>query len=120
MTVSPGTGRLFNHCVVHPQVDGETDLMDRWKDWCRPAGWKVYTLYGVGGQGYWEEGDAPEWGKRDWSLDDEAVGRPFLERVRDSGVRLLSAHKGLSMWGTPWLAEPILPKGHRPRGQGFP
>lgn len=27
-----GTDRLLNHSVVHPNIDGELDKMDRWKE----------------------------------------------------------------------------------------
>ena len=33
-----GTGRLINHSVVHPRSPGEIETMDRWSDWCTPAG----------------------------------------------------------------------------------
>ena len=99
-----GTGRLINHCVVHPNVAGEIDLMDRWRDWCRPAGWKVYTQYGAGGTGpmHWE---APT-----WFLDDEDSGIPFLERVRAIGVPIVCAHKGLSGGSDPGWAGPASPR----------
>jgi predicted TIM-barrel fold metal-dependent hydrolase len=59
--------------------------MDRWSDWCTPAGWKVYTMYGVEGRR-----------DRTWMLDDDETGEPFLDRVMETGVRTVSAHKGLS------------------------
>ena len=31
-----------------------------------------------------------------WMLDDEATGIPFLRRVRESGMLIMSVHKGLS------------------------
>ncbi len=80
-----GTGRLVNHSIVHPNRQGEIDAMDRTAARFKPSGWKVYTLYGdetTGSQG--------------WMLDDARWGRPFLERVRDSDVRVVAAHKGLS------------------------
>ena len=80
-----GTGRLLNHSIVHPNRPGELDAMSRLAERFKPAGWKVYTLYGdqtTGGRG--------------WMLDDEAIGLPFLQRVQDSGVRTVCAHKGLS------------------------
>ena len=115
-----GTGRFYNHCVVHPQIDGELDLMDHWKEWCNPGGWKIYTLYGTGNVDYWGRGGAPEWGQRDWSLDDEAVGQPFLERVRDSGVRLLCAHKGLSRGELLGWESPSSPRDIGPAAKAFP
>lgn len=78
-------GRLQSHCVVHPNADGEIEAMGTLREACDPAGWKVYTLPGQTGRG-----------DRGWWLDDEATGRPFLERARDLGVRRICAHKGIS------------------------
>lgn len=89
-----GTGRLFNHAVVHADLKDEYDAMAEWSERFSPVGWKVYT------QGrYTAEGRAGG-----WSLDDEKVGIPFLERARDLGVPLICAHKGISAMvdnGTP-------------------
>ncbi len=49
--------------------------------------WKVYT-HAPGG----------------WSLDDEAIGAPFLQAARDTGVPVVAVHKGLSggnRWASP-------------------
>jgi hypothetical protein len=86
--LGPG-GRLLNHCVVHPEVPGGLDAMDSACERHRPAGWKVYTLGGLGPGG----ATAPDGG---WWLDDERAGIPFLERVLASGVRRVCAHKGIS------------------------
>ena len=91
-----GTGRLINHCVIHPNVTGEFDLMNGWGEWCDPAGWKVYTKYGAEGYDL-TDGKRPEWTTGMWALDDEESGRPFLKRVMDSGVRVVAAHKGISV-----------------------
>ena len=117
-----GSGRFYNHCVVHPQIDGELDMMDRWKEWCNPGGWKIYTKHGAAGQMYGLHGvaPAPEWGKKDWALDDDEVGRPFLERVRDSGVRLLCAHKGLSTGALLGWESPSSPRDIGPAAKAFP
>ena len=85
-----GTGRLINHSVVHPNNPVELERMDRWTDWCVPAGWKVYTLYGASGLGPFQSPHPA------WMLDDEQVGLPFLNRVMETGVRTLTVHKGLS------------------------
>jgi predicted TIM-barrel fold metal-dependent hydrolase len=80
-----GTGRLLHHAIAHPNLPGELDALEGTRDRHRPAGWKVYTLYpGRDGQG------------GGWRLDDTGVGRPFLERSRELGVRVVCAHKGLS------------------------
>jgi hypothetical protein len=49
------------------------------------SSFKVYTGYGPDGRG--------------WALDDPAIGLPFLEQVRRLGVRVVSAHKGLPLYG---------------------
>ena len=82
-----GGGRLFNHCVVSPELPGGLDAMAAARERYRPIGWKVYTL----------GGDASaDPAQRGWFLDDEATGVPFLEQVRASGVRRVCAHKGIS------------------------
>jgi hypothetical protein len=81
------TGRLLNHCVVHANVPGELDHLESWRDMYGPVAWKVYTP-GVLGKEGWAAGSS-------WMLDDEDSGIPFLERVREVGVRIVCAHKGL-------------------------
>jgi uncharacterized protein len=82
-----GTGRVLTHTIVHPNVGSrELDAMRDWQDQLRPSAWKCYTLYGP------PTAAAPEGG---WFLDDEEVGAPFLERVRDLGPRIVATHKGL-------------------------
>jgi predicted TIM-barrel fold metal-dependent hydrolase len=83
--------RLLQHAVVHPNIPGELELMEKWRDELNPAGWKVYTLglqedakFGV-----YEEGTG-------WMLDDPDTGMEFLDRVRELGGSLVCAHKGLS------------------------
>ena len=41
-------------------------------------------------------GHHPGHGRSGWYLDDEDVGRPFLERVRALGPRIVCAHKGIA------------------------
>jgi uncharacterized protein len=83
-----GTGRLLTHAIVHPNVGRrERDAMPEVVDMLRPSGWKTYTLWGP------PTAASPTGG---WFLDDEELGFPFLERVRDLGPRVVAAHKGLS------------------------
>ena len=79
-----GVGRLLNHRVVHADVPGEIEAMERDVERFGPVGWKCYTLGlpGRGGGGWW--------------LDDEAVGVPFVEKAIEVGVPLICAHKGIS------------------------
>jgi hypothetical protein len=60
--------------------------MSEWSETCRPSGWKVYTLWGP------PTAASPSGG---WFLDDDEVGFPFLERVRELGPRVVATHKGL-------------------------
>ena len=80
-----GSGRLLHHAIVHPERAPERDALGALVARHRPAGLKVYTLHGSPGH---EDG---------WRLDDPAVGLPFLSRARDAGVRVVCAHKGLSL-----------------------
>ena len=109
-----GTGRLINHCVVSPNIPGEIEMMDRWSEWCQPAGWKVYTMYGAEGDGrmHW---DAPA-----WMLDDEEWGQPFLRRAREMGVRIVCAHKGLTSGTNTGWNGPSSPKDIGPAAKAFP
>jgi uncharacterized protein len=72
-----GGGRLYAHSVVEPELPDGLAAMERARERYDPVGWKVYTLGG-------------------WWLDDEAIGIPFLEQARASGVRRVCAHKGIS------------------------
>ncbi len=77
-----GSGRLLHHAIVHPNLPGELEAIEALHARHRPAGWKVYTLFGRSG--------APG-----WRLDDRC-GSAFLERSRQLGVRVVCAHKGFS------------------------
>lgn len=81
-----GSGRVLTHTIVHPNIREELDAMQAWRDELSPNGWKVYTMW-----------DPPERGDggNGWFLDDEEIGIPFLERVRDLGPRLVAIHKGI-------------------------
>ena len=109
-----GTGRLINHSVVTPNVPGEIEMMDRWSDWCRPAGWKVYTMFGP-------QGDGPmNWDAPAWMLDDEESGEPFLRRALETGVRIVCAHKGLTFGTDIGWDGPSSPKDVGPAAKAFP
>jgi hypothetical protein len=82
-----GAGRVLTHTIVHPNLGpGELDAMTEWRAVCRPSGWKVYTLFGP------PTAASPTGG---WFLDDDEIGSPFLERVRELGPRVVATHKGL-------------------------
>ena len=82
-------GRLLNHCVIHADVAGEIEGMERERDDRRPVGWKVYTMGSAS--------PADGLGGRGWYLDDEETGVRFLENARALGVPLVCAHKGISL-----------------------
>jgi hypothetical protein len=105
-----GEGRLINHAVVHANYPDEIDDMATWVERYRPAAWKVYTM---GEPDIDPTAASKRWGKDltwreyiagiwldGWKLDDETVGRPFLDRVRElarvGGPRNVCAHKGIS------------------------
>ena len=110
-----GSGRLINHANVSPNVPGEMERMGQWNDWCAPAGWKCYTMYGDRGTGLSESK------YRSWMFDDEVTGLPFLRRVRESGVNIVSVHKGLTCAGadTGWDG-PSSPRDIGPAANAFP
>jgi predicted TIM-barrel fold metal-dependent hydrolase len=82
-----GSGRVLTHTIVHPNLGpSELDAMAEWRSALQPSGWKCYTLWGP------PTAAAPTGG---WFLDDEEVGTPFLQRVRELGPRVVAAHKGL-------------------------
>ena len=109
-----GTGRLINHCVAHPNVQADIELMEHWRDWCSPAGWKVYTMYGAEGAGMMK------WDARPWMLDDEESGEPFLQQVYNTGVRVVCAHKGLSGGAATGWDGPSSPRDIGPAAKAFP
>ena len=70
-----GAGRVKTHTIVHPNVGpAELDRMGDLDDALRPSGWKCYPLYGP------PTAASPTGG---WFLDDDEIGFPFLERVRN-------------------------------------
>jgi predicted TIM-barrel fold metal-dependent hydrolase len=82
-----GTGRVLTHTIVHPNYgESELDAMTDWSADLKPAGWKTYTLFGPPTKA------SPTGG---WFFDDDEIGFPFLERVRELGPRVVASHKGL-------------------------
>ncbi len=79
-----GNKRLLLHGRIIPSLPGDlermTGVLENW-DICA---WKTYTQYGPDrATGWW--------------LDDEETGQPFLDKVRESGVRTVCIHKGLPL-----------------------
>jgi hypothetical protein len=81
-------GRLLNHCVIHADVPGEIEGMEREVERHEPVGWKCYTMGTIEGM---QTGSEPG-----WQLDDERSGVRFLARAEELGVPLVCAHKGIS------------------------
>jgi predicted TIM-barrel fold metal-dependent hydrolase len=106
-----GTGRVLTHAIVHPNVRGELDTMGETTATLGPSGWKVYTLWGP------PTAAAPTGG---WFLDDEAIGLPFLERVRALGPRVVAAHKGLGGPVPDAAVEAASPRDIGPAAAAFP
>jgi predicted TIM-barrel fold metal-dependent hydrolase len=78
-----GQGRLLLHGKALPNFPGDLEKIVALKERWGVSAWKVYTQLG------------PEPGAPGYSLDDEAVMTPFIERSRALGVRIICAHKGL-------------------------
>ena len=109
-----GNGRFINHCNIHPNVPGETENMGKWMDYCDPAGWKCYTMYGDKGKA-WMKIDFPS-----WALDDEEHGKPFLRNVMKAGPRRVCVHKGIGgETGVGWDG-PSSPRDMGPAAKEFP
>lgn len=80
----PGGQRLLLHGRVIPNLPGDLERMDELQEKWDIAAWKTYTQYG-------SEKDAG------WWLNDDGAGRAFLEKVRSSGIKTISCHKGLPL-----------------------
>ncbi len=81
--------RLQVHALVTPnlgEVKASLDGMEKVAKEFKIAAWKVYTLFGPKGEGYW--------------LDDEKVGLPMIEKAREIGIKLICTHKGIPLFGT--------------------
>ncbi len=80
----PGGQRLLLHGRVIPNLPGDLERMDELQEKWDIAAWKTYTQYGSDKTAGW------------W-LNDEGAGRAFLEKVRASGIKTISCHKGLPL-----------------------
>lgn len=101
-----GRQRLLNHAVVDPIHPDALDTMGTWVEECHPVAWKVYTLgqANLDPDAYlfdtsWRDTMPGKW-HNGWMLDDDDLGRAFLDRVaelaRVGGPRVICAHKGIS------------------------
>ena len=89
MLSSGGASRSLLHSIVVPNVgriEDQLDLMQARSENLDVSAWKVYTPYaGSTGKG--------------WFLDDETYGIPVIEKARETGVKMICAHKGLPLFG---------------------
>ncbi len=76
-----GTHRLLLHGRVNPNQKGDIEDMEELAERWGVVAWKTYTQWGPTGQGF--------------SLADEEVGIPFIEKARDLGVKVICVHKGI-------------------------
>ncbi len=75
--------RLWVHALVTPNygdVKRHLDGMEAVSKKHKIAAWKLYTLLGPGGKGFWH--------------DDEKLGIPVIEKARELGIKLICTHKG--------------------------
>jgi len=79
----PGDHRLLLHGRVVPNLPGDLERMDELQEKWNISAWKTYTQYGTGPDSGW------------WLNDD--VGHAFLDKVRASGAKTVSCHKGLPL-----------------------
>lgn len=89
MLSSGGASRSLLHSIVVPNVGRIEDQLEAMRARASEldvSAWKVYTPYaGTTGQG--------------WFLDDETYGIPMIETARETGVKMICAHKGLPLFG---------------------
>ena len=82
-----GADRVRIHAVVQPTTAPFEAIADRMRmeaSEYRPAAWKLYTVWGPEGRGWW--------------LTDE-IGRRTIEHGIELGVPLFAVHKGLPLAG---------------------
>ncbi len=89
MLSSGGASRSLLHSIVVPNVGRIEDQLEAMRaraELLDVSAWKVYTPYaGTTGQG--------------WFLDDEQYGIPMIETARETGVKMICAHKGFGLYG---------------------
>ncbi len=75
-----GSHRLLLHGRVNPNQDGDVARMDELAETWGVSAWKCYTQWGPDGTGFY--------------LSDD-VGRAFIEKARNLGVKNIAVHKGI-------------------------
>jgi predicted TIM-barrel fold metal-dependent hydrolase len=98
-----GSPRMVIHGIVSPELGRpQLDEMQRVLESSRVAAWKVYTQFG------------------NWRLDDDKVGRPFLERARALGLPRVCVHKGLAFPAYAGPRQATSPEDIGPAAKAFP
>lgn len=77
--------RALIHGGVLPNEPGALEFMETQAKDYQVAAWKLYPQWGPQGEGFF--------------MDDPEYGIPFLERARSLGVKIVCAHRGLSLGG---------------------
>ena len=75
--------RLYVHALVTPnfgEIKRHLDGMEAISKKYKIAAWKMYTLLGPDGVGFWH--------------NDEKLGIPVIEKARELGIKLVCTHKG--------------------------
>ena len=83
-----GSPRLWVHALVTPNYgDVKTHLegMEKISKENKIAAWKIYSLMGPDGKGFWH--------------DDEKVGIPVIEKGLELGIKIMCTHKGIPFGG---------------------
>jgi len=101
-----GKNRLLIHAVVQPTTAAWGAIaaeMQRQAETTQPSAWKLYTVWGPEGRGWW--------------LTDE-IGQKTIEHGISLGVPLIAVHKGLPLTGM--NAEYTRPTDVGPAARQFP
>ncbi len=78
-----GRTRGLIHAGVLPNEDGALDRMAAQVGDLKVDAWTIYPQWGPEGVGF--------------AMDDETHGRPFLERAKGLGVKVVCAHRGMPL-----------------------
>ncbi len=80
-----GRGRGLIHGGVMPNEAGQIDFMEVQANQYHVDAWKLYPQWGPDGVGYF--------------MDDPRYGIPMLEKAKELGIKIVTAHRGLPLPG---------------------
>lgn len=83
VTAQLGPGRCLIHGGVLPNEPGQIEFMQEQVEEYQVDAWKLYPQWGPDGVGFF--------------MDDPRYGIPMLERARQLGVNIVTAHRGLPL-----------------------